>query len=117
MAQAFKEVAHLRTNKQKFDEGYDRIFGKKEEKGEIVTTTVNDQLDYEWDTKAPSVIETREDKIHEMEKDLEWTLQSLYGACQLLEGQNADAESCHVAKELTIEVREMASKYKINLKD
>ena len=24
------EVAHIRTNKAKFDEGWDRIFGKKE---------------------------------------------------------------------------------------
>lgn len=30
MAQSFKETAHLHVNKQKYDEGYDRIFGKKD---------------------------------------------------------------------------------------
>lgn len=30
MAQSFKETAHLRTNKKNFDEGWERVFGKKE---------------------------------------------------------------------------------------
>lgn len=30
MAQKFKEVAHLRTDLDKYAEGYDRIFGNKE---------------------------------------------------------------------------------------
>lgn len=30
MAQKFKEVAHLRTDLDKYGEGYDRIFGNKE---------------------------------------------------------------------------------------
>lgn len=30
MAQTFRENAHLRTNQEKFNEGWDRIFGKKE---------------------------------------------------------------------------------------
>lgn len=30
MAQKFKEVAHLRTNLEKYGENYDRIFGKKD---------------------------------------------------------------------------------------
>lgn len=29
MAQSFKETAHNNTDKKKFDEGWDRIFGKK----------------------------------------------------------------------------------------
>lgn len=116
MAQAFKEVAHLRTNKAKFDEGYDHIFGKKEVKTEEAPVIVNEDINHEWDT-IPTVAEVLEAKLDEMKKDLSQTLQSLYGACQLLEGQNADAESCHVAKEMTIEVRELASKYKIILKD
>lgn len=30
MAQSFKETAHLRTDPEKFSEGWNRIFGKKE---------------------------------------------------------------------------------------
>jgi len=30
MGHNFKEVAHLRTNKSKYDENFDRIFGKKD---------------------------------------------------------------------------------------
>lgn len=29
MAQSFKENAHLRTDQEKFNEGWDRVFGKK----------------------------------------------------------------------------------------
>lgn len=29
MGQSFKEVAHLRGNKKDFDEGWERVFGKK----------------------------------------------------------------------------------------
>lgn len=29
MAQNFKEVAHLRTNQEKFNEGWERIFGPR----------------------------------------------------------------------------------------
>lgn len=36
MAQEFKETAHLNTDKEKYDEGYDRIFGKKDKKGNKV---------------------------------------------------------------------------------
>lgn len=36
MAQEFKETAHLKTDKKKFDEGYNRIFGKKEKPVEEV---------------------------------------------------------------------------------
>jgi hypothetical protein len=31
MAQSFKETAHLKTDRDKYGENYDRIFGKKEE--------------------------------------------------------------------------------------
>lgn len=30
MAQTFKETAHLRVNQEKFNEGYERIYGKKD---------------------------------------------------------------------------------------
>ena len=39
MAMEFKEVAHLRTDKKKFDENYDKIFGKKKEKKAEPTNT------------------------------------------------------------------------------
>jgi hypothetical protein len=32
MAQKFKETAHLHTDMEKYGEGYDRIFGKKDSK-------------------------------------------------------------------------------------
>lgn len=31
MAQAFKETAHLKTDQKAFEEGWERIFGKKKE--------------------------------------------------------------------------------------
>lgn len=30
MAQTFKETAHLRVDQEKFNEGYERIYGKKD---------------------------------------------------------------------------------------
>jgi hypothetical protein len=38
MAQQFQETAHLKTNKSAFDEGWERIFGKKEDSPEPKTT-------------------------------------------------------------------------------
>ncbi len=32
MAQTFKETAHLRVDQEKFNEGYERIYGKKDVK-------------------------------------------------------------------------------------
>lgn len=37
MAREFKEKAHLNIDKKKFDENFDRIFGKKEKKPVIPT--------------------------------------------------------------------------------
>jgi hypothetical protein len=31
MAQSFKETAHLKTDQKAYEEGWERIFGKKEE--------------------------------------------------------------------------------------
>jgi hypothetical protein len=39
MGQFVEENAHLRTNKKAFDEGWDRVFGKKEDKQEVKTTS------------------------------------------------------------------------------
>lgn len=38
MAQHFPETAHLKTDKKAFDEGWDRIFGKREDSPEPKTT-------------------------------------------------------------------------------
>lgn len=35
MAQSFRENAHLRTDQEKYNEGWDRIFGKKKDEGPV----------------------------------------------------------------------------------
>ena len=39
MAQKFKETAHLHTDMEKYGEGYDRIFGKKDNKKDDADNT------------------------------------------------------------------------------
>lgn len=38
MARSFKEKAHLNTDKEKFDEGWERIFGSGAKKKELKNT-------------------------------------------------------------------------------
>lgn len=49
MAQSFKEISHLRTNKKKYNSNYDKIFGKnknkKEKKDKKVTKDNKDIAD------------------------------------------------------------------------
>ena len=46
MAQKFKEVAHLRTNLEKYGENYDRIFGKKDSE-EVESHSIRKSLEFE----------------------------------------------------------------------
>lgn len=44
MAQTFKETAHLHTNVEKYNEGYERIFGKKDAQKESEQPVQNEEL-------------------------------------------------------------------------
>lgn len=43
MAREFKEKAHLKTDQKAFEEGWDRIFGKKEDKEDPFCTNCLDE--------------------------------------------------------------------------
>ena len=43
MAQKFKEVAHLRTDLDKYGENYDRIFGKKQQAANVDAVHPSDE--------------------------------------------------------------------------
>jgi hypothetical protein len=48
MAQSFKETAHLNTDPDKYGEGYDRIFGKKDSKKVDASTNRESSEPEEW---------------------------------------------------------------------
>lgn len=71
MAQKFKEVAHLRTDLDKYSEGYDRIFGKKnvEEPKKEEVPAPNEDAEYQRVIKL----------ARQTYKDLEWSGQESEG--------------------------------------
>lgn len=46
MGWGFKETAHLNTNKEKYDESYDRIFGKKSAAPTVTKLSHRDVMDF-----------------------------------------------------------------------
>lgn len=45
MAQSFKETAHLKTDQKAYEEGWERIFGKKKEEPKEEETKEEDKND------------------------------------------------------------------------
>ena len=45
MAQSFKETAHLKTDQKAYEEGWERIFGKKKEEPKEEETIEEDKND------------------------------------------------------------------------
>ena len=45
MAQTFKETAHLKTDQKAYEEGWERIFGKKKEEPKEEETKEEDKND------------------------------------------------------------------------
>lgn len=70
MAQKFKEVAHLRTDMEKYSEGYDRIFGKKN-----VDEPKKEEVVIDQDAEYQRVINI----ARQTYKDLEWSGQESEG--------------------------------------